>query len=200
MFIVFEGLDFTGKSTQANLLSDYLTHRGRQNILTREPGGSPLAEKIRDLIFTTEHDERFEKTASFFLFLASRAEHIAKTIKPALEKGKIIICDRFLPSTLVYQDFFEKESVLQVHKNFLENITPDVTFIFDIKIDILLERKKNSYLRLTDNYYDEATIFELEKRRKTYCELAKTLKNCILIDANVSPEDIFSQIIEHLKM
>ena len=99
MFIVFEGMDGTGKSTQAKLLSEALVKRGTPNVLTREPGGCPSAEQIRNLVLAKE----FLPTTELLLMLAARNEHWHNTIQPALKKGQWVICDRYIDSTRVYQ-------------------------------------------------------------------------------------------------
>jgi dTMP kinase len=142
-FIVVEGVDFTGKTTQVNKIHEFLKEKNIPHILTREPGGTKLGEVIRELILENK-EGTLSKEAVLLLFMSARAENISKVIKPALEAGTHVICDRFLASTIVYQGVlsgFSLESILEAHKNFNYNLFPDLSILLDAKLETLLERR-----------------------------------------------------------
>jgi len=130
-FIAFEGCEGVGKSTQLKLLANYLKHTGQEAVFTREPGGTPLAEKVRTLILT----EKMSAQAEALLFAAARAEHVDKVILPALREGKTVICDRFIDSSLAYQGYARGlgcEAVLKYNAYTVQNCMPDATLFIDL--------------------------------------------------------------------
>lgn len=132
-FITFEGIDGSGKSTQARLLADRLQAEGRDVVLTREPGGSPGAEEIRQLLLTGDPD-RWSAETEILLFTAARRDHLEKTIRPALDRGAVVICDRFADSTRVYQGATRGElrgTVDNLHRLMIGQ-DPDLTFVIDM--------------------------------------------------------------------
>lgn len=143
-FISFEGGEGAGKSTQIKLASQWLTDRGVEHVLTREPGGSPGAELIRDLLVKGETD-RWEAMTEALLMTASRAEHVAKTIKPALAAGKWVLCDRFFDSTIAYQGAARglgMTAMRDLQSLALGSFEPDATFILDLPVRDGLERAR----------------------------------------------------------
>src|ERR1051325_1678028 len=142
MFITFEGLDFSGKSTQARLLQKYFQTNNLSSILIREPGGTPISEKIRQILLDKVNSEMISLT-EFLLFSASRAQLIHEVIKPNLEKGNIVICDRYYDSSTAYQGYagqLETENVNKVNHFATGNLIPDITFLIDVKPEVSLER------------------------------------------------------------
>lgn len=134
MFITFEGLDFSGKSTQARLLHDYLKSRKIKCILLREPGGTKISEKIREIILDRDHLEMTPLT-EFMLFSASRSQLVSEVIKPHLKKGYVVICDRYSDSSTAYQSYggsLELSKVLKVNNIATGGLDSDVTFLIDI--------------------------------------------------------------------
>ena len=194
LFITFEGIEGSGKSYQALRLYKNLKKKNISSILTREPGGTRSAEKIREVIlkdyFHPESKEKFNKYTDTLLYLAARNEHVEKKIKPAILKKKIIICDRFIDSTLAYQVYgkgVNKSLVDYVHKYILRSIKPDLTFILKANISKAMQRlkkrkKKNRYDKFSKNFYD--------KVQKAFLKIAKTdKKKYIIIDNSLdSPE------------
>lgn len=147
LFVSFEGIDGSGKSTQARLLAEALRGEGRDVVLTREPGGSPGAEEIRALVLQGDPD-RWSAETELLLFTAARRDHLERTIRPALEAGKVVICDRFADSTRMYQGLSRGDLRAKVDAlhDLMIGTEPDLTLLIDMPADIGLER---SYLRLT---------------------------------------------------
>lgn len=140
-FITFEGIDGSGKSTQARLLAEYLQSTGREIVLTREPGGSPGAEEIRALVLQGDPD-RWSAETEILLFTAARRDHLERTILPAIEAGKVVICDRFADSTRMYQGLSRGDlrgTVDQLHSLMIGR-EPDLTILIDMDSDTGLSR------------------------------------------------------------
>ena len=141
LFVTFEGIDGSGKSTQARLLADHLTAQGHDVVLTREPGGSPGAEEIRALVLQGDPD-RWSAQTEILLFTAARRDHLERTIRPALEAGKIVICDRFADSTRMYQGLSRgdlRQMVDDLHALMI-GVEPDLTLLIDMDPANGLER------------------------------------------------------------
>ena len=199
-FVTFEGIEGSGKSFQSEKLYKSIKKEKLPVILTREPGGSNTAEKIRKIIlddyFHPDSKEEFDRYTDTLLYLAARNEHIINKIKPAILKKKIIICDRFIDSTLAYQVFgkgVNKNMVTAIHKYILGNIKPDLTFILKVNISKALQRlnkrkKKNRYDKFSRNFYikvQKAFIKIAKKNKKRYCVLdnsedSNEIENAIL--------------------
>jgi dTMP kinase len=144
MFISFEGLDYSGKTTQAAILADALKRDGREVLLLREPGGTAISEKVRSILLDGEHGE-LTSVAELLLFSAARNQLVQQVIRPALEKKKIVICDRFVDSTTVYQGFgrgLNLEDVKAVNRISTGGIMPEFTFFLDIEVEEMLRRRK----------------------------------------------------------
>lgn len=207
-FVTFEGIEGCGKSYQSKKLYNSIKKLSLPVILTREPGGTKSAEKIRKVIledyFHPEAKEKFDKNTDTLLYLAARNEHIVTKIKPALKKNKIVICDRFIDSTLAYQVYgknVDKELVDDVHKHILGTLLPDLTFVLKVNIDKAFKRlkkrkKKNRYDKFSKNFYIKA--------QKAFIEIAKkNKKRYLVIDNSKDTTDteklIFKKFIELLK-
>ena len=205
IFVTFEGFEGSGKSYQCQKLYKSLRKKNLSVVLTREPGGTRGAEKIREIIledyFHSDSKEKFDKYTDTLLYLAARNEHIEKKLKPAIFKKKIIICDRFIDSTLAYQVYgkgVNKSLVDSVHKYILGSIKPDLTFILRVNISKAMQRlkkrkKKNRYDKFSKNFYD--------KVQKAFLKIAKTdKKKYIIIDNSLdTPETekiIFKKFIQ----
>jgi len=183
-FIVFEGIEGSGKSYQSRKLYTAIKKIGLSVILTREPGGTKSAEEIREIIlkdyFNQDSKEKFDKYTDTLLYLAARNEHIQNKIKPAISKKKIVICDRFIDSTFAYQVYgkgVNKNFVDLVHKYILGSIKPDMTFILKVNMSKALQRlkkraiKKNRYDKFSKNFYikaQKAFIKIAKKNKKKY--------------------------------
>ena len=180
LFIVFEGIEGSGKSYLSRKLYASLKKKGYSVILTREPGGTKRAEKIRKVIlndyFQKKSGEKFHKYTDTLLYLAARNEHIENKIKPALQKKKIVICDRFIDSTYSYQVYgknVNKSLIDTVHKYILGNTKPHLTFVLKTKINKALNRIKK---RKTKNRYDKFSKSFYTKAQNAFLNIAKKNK------------------------
>lgn len=141
LFITFEGIDGCGKTTQIELLKEELEKKGYTVLLTREPGAKGLGEKFREILLN--YDGEVSSNCESFLFLADRAQHIDTIIKPAINNGTIVLCDRHTDSTVAYQGYgreLDLEQIYQLNKIATNGIVPDITFILDIDIETSLQR------------------------------------------------------------
>jgi len=140
MFVTFEGLDGCGKTTQAARLAESLTNEGVDVVLTREPGGTPLGETIRDLVLHGDHVAPWAEAA---LYAAARAQHVDQVIRPALGRGATVVCDRYVDSSVAYQGAGRElglEAVLELNLRAVEGLLPDRTFLVELDIATALER------------------------------------------------------------
>ncbi len=151
LFITFEGPDGSGKTTQIQLLKQHLETRGYEAILTREPGGTVISEKIRSIILDRAHTE-MDPVAEALLYAASRAQHVAELILPNLEKGKTVICDRFVDSSIVYQGYGRKlgESVRIINDIAIRGCMPDATFLLKVDPALLMSRRPEAEMDRLD--------------------------------------------------
>ena len=197
--IVFEGIEGSGKSYQSRKLYKNLKKKKISVILTREPGGTKSAEKIRRVIlddyFHHDSKEKFNKNTDTLLYLAARNEHIENKIKPAISKKKIVICDRFVDSTLAYQVYgkgVNKKLVNSVHKYILGNIKPDLTFILKVKISKALQRLKN---RKRKNRYDKFSKNFYIKVQNAFLKLARKNQKRYFVLDNSKDSNVIEKII-----
>lgn len=196
LFITFEGIDGCGKTTQLNLLHDYLITKGQDVIITREPGGNhQLGKDIRNILLHTRCE--VDSKAEMFLFLADRAQHINKFILPNLKAGKIVLCDRHTDSTLAYQGYGRGqniEEIILLNNIATNNIKPDLTLLYDIDID-------TSNLRVgkeKDRMENSGSMF-LEKVRLGYLTIAENNSERIkVINATNSIEKVFEDTKKYI--
>jgi len=199
IFVTFEGIEGSGKSYQCRKLDINLRKKNISVILTREPGGTKTAEKIRKVIledyFHPDSKEKFNKYTDTLLYLAARNEHIQNKIKPAISKKKIVICDRFVDSTLAYQviaNRVNKNLVNSVHKHILGGIRPDLTFILKVKISKALQRLKK---RKVKNRYDKFSKNFYIKAQNAFIKLAKKNKKRYFVIDNSKDSKVTEKII-----
>lgn len=194
-FITLEGGDGSGKSTQVRMLGDFLTDHSIKTLLTREPGGGPGADEIRELILTGEPD-RWDAVAETLLFYASRRNHLRLTVWPALKKGYWVISDRFADSTMAYQGYgnqLGEDVVQQVHDFAVGKFKPDLTFIFDMPAEEGLRRTDD---RLhNEDRFEKMDIAFHERLRDGFLDIArKNPDRCVIIDATKSIESIQAEL------
>ncbi len=191
-FIVLEGPDRCGKSTQAKLLYNYFLARGYDVVLTREPGGTPTAERIRQIVLEPGLDVR--PMAELFLYEASRSQHTQEKILPALEAGKIVICERYTMSTCAYQGYgrgIDLNTIETLNRIATLGLKPDLTLVFLMSDKYFTER--GEYL-FSDRLEQEDLAFR-QKMRKGYQELIARTPNAYLIDADRNIDEIQHQVI-----
>jgi dTMP kinase len=200
MFITFEGIDFCGKSTQVGLLRDYLLEQKKNVHLIREPGGTEISEKIREILLDKKNNAMVMET-EIFLFSASRAQLVREVIRPYLQKGYYVISDRFHDSSTAYQGFgrgLSVDAILNIHNLAIGKTIPDITFFIDIPNEIAMARKKNiahsdlDRIEVSDNTF-------YERVRKGYLYLAEKEKRFRVIDGTQNIKQINEQIINEIK-
>ena len=200
-FIVFEGIEGCGKSYQSKKLYNNIKKLNIPVEITREPGGTKSAEKIRDIIlkdyFYKNPKENFDKYTDTLLYLASRNEHVIKKIKPALKKKKILICDRFVDSTLAYQIHgkgVDIKFVNNIHKKILLNIKPNLTILLKVKISKAIQRMKK---RKKKNRYDKFPKKFYSKAQKDFIRIAKKNKRShTIFDSSLDNKDLEKKIFK----
>ena len=199
MFISFEGIDGSGKSTQARRLAEHLRALGREVVLTREPGGSPGAEEIRALVLQGDPD-RWSAQTELLLFTAARRDHLERTIRPALAAGRIVICDRFADSTRMYQGLSRgdlRPAVDQLH-DLMIGTEPDLTFLIDMDPGQGLARAKS---RATAEERFEDFGLDLQTRmRAGFLALAREFPDRIrVIDGNRAKAAVAADVLAVLE-
>lgn len=196
MFVTFEGADGCGKTTQLNLLNEYLLNNGFNVLVTREPGAKGLGERLRDILLN--YDGVVSNRCESFLFLADRAQHIDTIVKPAIEQGYIVLCDRHTDSTVAYQGYGRGLDIERI--NYLNNLAtdglkPDLTFVFDVDIETSMSR-----VGKTKDRMESAGNEFFNKVRKGYLEIAQKEPNRVkVIDATSDVETVFGLVISEFK-
>lgn len=201
MFITFEGPDGAGKSTIIKLVHEKLLQDGFNIVLTREPGGTPIAEKIRDIILDNSNQALDARTEAL-LYAASRRQHLVEKIWPALKEDKIVLCDRFLDSSLAYQGGGRNlgvENVLNINLFATENTYPDLTLFFDVSPEVGLARVSKDKKRVADRLDNENENFH-DKVYKTFKEIIEQNKNrIVVIDASKSIDEVVETTYKIIK-
>ena len=196
LFITFEGPDGSGKTTQIERLKAFIQGKGYDAVLTREPGGTPISEKIREIVLDKNNMEMDYMTEAL-LYAAARAQHVAEVIKPALEAGRTVICDRFMDSSIVYQGYGRKlgDCVRIINEFAVRGCFPDITFL--LKVDPAIGKR-----RINADDQDRLELEKIEYHRavfQAYEELEKLYpKRIIAIDAGRSIDEISGEIQEHI--
>lgn len=196
-FITFEGGEGCGKSTLIQGLKDYFDKHGVNYVATREPGGLPLCEDIRNILKYSK--QQISKRAEFLLFSASRAQLVEDFIRPQLESGKIVICDRFLDSSRVYQGFANglADADIMAITNFATGgLMPDLTFYLDIDPQVAFNRKGG---RDKDDRIEKRDISYHQNVRLGYQKIAKSEKRFVVLDATMSKQQILDAVLEKLR-
>ncbi len=199
MFISFEGGEGSGKTTQINNLVAMLRARGHDVITTREPGGVPEAESIRNLLVQRDGGA-WNAMSEVLLLFAARSMHIEKLIKPALSEGKIVVCDRFTDSTIAYQGYGRGvgvDKIREIEQISIGEFTPDLTFILDIDVTAGLARSnvRLSDEQSTEDRFERMDISFHEKLREGFLEIARQNEGrCYILNAAQGIEDIFDEI------
>lgn len=194
MFITFEGGEGAGKSTAIKRIVEKLTSEGYEIVLTREPGGTPIAEEIRNVILDKKNTAMDPRTEAL-LYAASRRQHLVEKVIPALKEGKLVLCDRFLDSSLAYQGGARGIGIDTVYNMNLfatEGMLPDLTILFDIKPEEGLARIAANSQREVNRLDVEKLTFH-NKVRDSFHELAKKFPDrFVIVDASKTPDEVFA--------
>lgn len=196
LFITFEGIDGCGKSTQVRALEEYLDSSDTKSVVTREPGGTALAEEIREMILSVDNSEMVD-SCELLLYLAARAQHVESLVKPALSKGKIVICDRFQEATFAYQGAgrgLDLPTLENLNRFATGGLIPDITFIFDVSVETAFNRMA-AMGRDKDRMESSSQDF-FEKIRAGYLYLAEVNPNRIrVLNGEKTVEELSKEVI-----
>ena len=194
-FIVFEGLDFTGKSTQVNLLADRLKQAGYPVTVTREPGGTPLGEQVRQVLLANQNTELLP-LSELLLFITCRAQLTAEVIAPALREQRVVVSSRYRLSSLAYQGYgrgIDLDLVQRLNEAATGGLKPDFTFLIDLPEEIALARKQEERDRI-----EVEDLAFYRRVREGYLELARKDRRIRRIDGTLSVEEIAFAVASHL--
>ena len=198
-FITFEGCDGCGKSTQLKLLSEYLTAQNIPHIFTREPGGGKISEAIREILLSGKNMEMTDECEAL-LYAASRVQHLYDRVEPALSEGKLVICDRYVDSSLAYQAYARglgEEFVSRINDYALKNYAPDVTIFIDLSPKDAFARKHGA------DQNDRLELAGMEFHERVYAGYKKIAsaepERVVCVDGKKSPEEIFGDVLAVLK-
>lgn len=205
MFITFEGIEGSGKTTQSELLARALQEKGFEVVHTYEPGGTKISEEIRKILLNPENSNMSDLT-ELFLYLSARAQIVEEVIKPALKAGKIVICDRFSDATLAYQGYgrgLDKKLIQKLNSLVSQNIKPDLTIILDIDpkegLQKAISLHKNAYPEGKGDRIEQETIEFHQRVRDGYLEIGKQNKKRVkIISCQKSIEEIHQIILEYV--
>lgn len=199
MFISFEGTEGVGKTTLIRKIHEHLVQQGQAVVLTREPGGTPMAEQIRSLLLSVNHEESMSNDTELLLMYAARAQHLQQVIVPALAAGKTVLCDRFTDASFAYQCAgrgLSKEKLQLLNANFVSHM-PDITFWLDAPTELGMSRARAR--GALDRFEQEKAAF-FEKVRSGYQELWERQGERIKrLDATQTPEQVFHQALACLQ-
>lgn len=199
-FIALEGIDGAGKSTVKELIRDWFIEHGVEPIMTREPGGTPLAEDIRRVVLAT-HAEPMPTETAAHLMMASRAAHLSNLIIPSLEKGRLVITDRFCDSTFCHQGAggMDVDTLIQMHELSFGKMYPDLTIVLDGDPEVFWKRMESERNADELNHFDTAGLEFHNFSRKMHRTLAERQpERYAVVNAEVNLEQVFAQIIPHL--
>lgn len=206
LFITFEGIEGSGKSSQISNVFEHFTQKGLKVIRTREPGGTPVAEKIRDLLIH-QQDEELSPRAELLLILAARAQHVDELIQKNMGKVDLILCDRFTDSTLAYQGGgrgMDIEILKTLNHQATDGLSPNITFLMDLNVadsQVRIEnrRKRNQKTKKVDRFESETIEFH-EQIRQVYLELARQEpERFVVLNAIEKPQVILQQIVDEIE-
>ena len=205
MFISLEGIEGSGKTSQINRLTAYFDKRGAPTLVTREPGGTAIGQKVRAILLDPENKD-LSYTAELLLYMADRAQHLDEMIKPALAQGKTVICDRYADATVVYQGYargLTPDLMHQLHRLLFDDLKPDLTLLLDLDPQIGLARAwreldSGARSRREGRFEEEELAFH-ESVRAGYLELARIDTHRFrIIDASQDEEAVWNDIRQHL--
>ncbi len=200
LFITFEGIEGAGKTTQIHRLADTLQSAGHAVAITREPGGCPIADAIRGILLDPASAALVPR-AELLLYAAARAQHVDEIIQPALQAGRIVLCDRFIDATVAYQGNgrgLDSELIAGLNRVATGGLIPDLTLLFDLSVSVGLERacRRNAIqgLQSEERFEQEALSFH-SRVREGYRQLAQRERRFRLVDANGSETEIAERVL-----
>jgi dTMP kinase len=205
MFISFEGIEGSGKTTNISRAVRFLQDKGHDCVITREPGGTRIGEKIRAILLDPSSKE-MDPLTELLLYTADRSQHVKELISPLLSSGKTVVCDRYFDATVVYQGYargLDTELILRLHRLLFENLKPDITILLDLSPEIGLSRAwkqidKGARDRLETRFEEETLSFH-KKVRSGYLEMARLEPERFrIIDASKKPDQVREEIIRTL--
>ena len=198
-FITFEGCDGCGKSTQLKMLSEYLTENSVAHVFTREPGGGKISEAIREILLNGKNTEMTDECEAL-LYAAARMQHLADRVEPALAKGKLVVCDRYVDSSLAYQAYARGlgvDFIGRINAKALEKYPPDVTVFIDLTPEDAFKRKhgadENDRLEQAGMAFHKRVYDGYKTLEKAYPE------RIVAVDGKQTPQEIFAQVLRILK-
>ena len=203
MFITFEGIEGSGKTTQLKYIQTYFESRGQECIVTREPGGTEIGKKIRSILLDPA-SKNISPVSELFLYMADRAQHVKQVLIPAISAGKIVLCDRFFDATVVYQGYargLEVKQILRMHELVLEGLKPDVTILLDLPPKIGLSRAwaqiDNGKRDGVESRFEKENLSFHKRVRAGYLELARREPQRFrIIDATRQEAKVRREIID----
>lgn len=198
LFITFEGIEGSGKSTQCRSLAQWLRNQGYRVLETREPGGTPLAERLRACLLERQQ-EMLTAWAEALIVLAARSQHVDQVIHPALEMGAIVLCDRFVDSTLAYQGFgrgLDPAQLARISRAASNGLVPDLTMFLDVPVDVGLQRRHHNQLEI--NRIDAESLEFHERVRRGFRTLARRYPRRVRLIAGDRLPDVISREVERV--
>lgn len=206
MFISLEGMEGSGKSTVLKKLHAWLEGEGYEVLLTREPGGSELGKTLRALLLDVENTD-ITSEAELFMYLADRAQHVSQVIKPALEEGKVVLCDRYADSTVVYQGYgrgLDPNLLHSFNEVATKGLWPDVSLLLDVEPEIGLRRALSRNIeqglsRAEGRFEAEAMEFHSRVREGYLTWAALNNKRFAVVDASLTPDEVFEQVVDKMR-
>ena len=206
MFISLEGMEGSGKSTVLKRLHAWLEAEGYEVLLTREPGGSELGKTLRALLLDVENTD-ITSEAELFMYLADRAQHVSQVIKPALEEGKVVLCDRYADSTVVYQGYgrgLDPNLLHSFNEVATKGLWPDVSLLLDVEPEIGLRRALSRNIeqglsRAEGRFEAEAMEFHSRVREGYLTWAALNNKRFAVVDASLTPDEVFEQVVDKMR-
>jgi len=197
MFITFEGIEGSGKTTQINYLAEYLSRRGIPCVTTREPGGTAIGQKIRAILLDPEHGD-LDARSELLLYIADRVQHVQTLIQPSLAEGRVVLCDRYLDATVAYQGYargLRVDFIYQFHEMLSSRLIPTATFLLDLPPEVGLARAwrqlENGSRFEGERRFEEETLAFHERVRAGYLELARLEPGRIyVVDAEQSEKEV----------
>ena len=197
-FITFEGCDGCGKSTQLKMLSDYLSKNNIPHIFTREPGGGKISEAIREILLSGKNSEMTDECEAL-LYAASRVQHLHDRVQPALDKGELVVCDRYFDSSFAYQAYARGlgvEFIGKINAYAIEKYSPDLTIFIDLSPEEAFVRKHGAD---ENDRLEQAGMSFHKKVYEGYRELARTHARIVTVNGRQTPDEVFADVLKALK-